>query len=151
HPTSHSVGSPPKCRCRAPSCASSRTSCPRVRPETERRLLDVHPDVPAARTPRNADPPDAWGLDLQAPLPPGTDLTWRARGACGALDIPTRLFFAGRGDIETVRADAGDLLRLPGPSGVPRLRPHCRSRGRVGREDASGARSHARPALSQAS
>jgi len=89
----------------------------RVRPETEQRLLDVHPDVSVARTPRNANPPDAWGLDLEAPLPPGTDLTWRARGACRAPDIPTRVFFPGRGDIETVGAAraicAGCVVRQP--------------------------------------
>ena len=63
---------------------------------------------------RNAErhDPGAYWLELE-PLPAGVDLTWRARGACRAPDIPTRVFFPGRGDIETVgaaRAICADCL-----------------------------------------
>jgi len=77
-----------------------------VRPDTEAAILDVHvvdsADAPPARNADRHDPGAYW-LELE-PLPVGTDLTWQERGACRAPDIPTRIFFPGRGDIETVRA-----------------------------------------------
>jgi len=78
----------------------------RVPPETESRILAVLADVVTPPTePRNADRhrQEVWFVDLE-PLPAGIDMTWRANGACSDPQIPTCVFFLGRGDIETVRA-----------------------------------------------
>jgi WhiB family redox-sensing transcriptional regulator len=77
----------------------------RIRPTTESAILSVHPDAECEtgwHDDRRHDEP--WWLDATLAPPTDSDQPWRADAACRDPGIPTRVFFAYRGDLETMRA-----------------------------------------------
>jgi Helix-turn-helix domain of resolvase len=117
----------------------------RIRPATERALLSVHADGVAPETTLNADrpKPEPWWLDVK-PVPPDTDDSWRAHGACRDPNIRCVLPVPRRPRDLDRRAE--DLRALSGARSVLGVRAQCRSRRDLGGDDRTRTAADARSA-----